>query len=260
MAEFIKTLKRALQGDAQSPASQLTRAQARKLILTRIDPLLKREGFIHRKGNNIWRIRENKTDIIELRFLTLEERRQFKIPESTFSLLYGCYYHFIPDIHNGRYIHQLQDFITPLEVHCHYRMRATRTIKQKPKKIDMSAWHLDEPEKRQQLVLNDVVDQLESEIFPTLNRLIDIQEWINVLESTKFNLGIGGANSKSFLLGFTYKHLGDKEKAKTYLMNAKELAENYNKKFAKYSKEFPPDAPLFMQLKILNSAVAELEN
>jgi len=260
MNNLIDSVKRTF-GQGRSPAQQLTRAQARKLIMKRIDPLIKQEGFVHRKGNNLWRITENKTDVIELRFLTMEEHQQFKIPESTFSINYGCYYHFIPDIYQGKFVHQIPELITPREVDCHYRDQATRSIKQQPKKMDMSAWHLDEPEDGQQLVLDDVATQLKAEVFPTLNRLKDLDQWLKVLESEAPNLGTGNTNSvmRYFLLGFTYEKLGNNQQAKNYLIKAKGLSENQNKKLAKHLANVSPDAPLFTQAKIINDALTDLE-
>lgn len=260
MNNLIDSVKRTF-GHGRFPAQQLTRTQARKLILERIDPLLKQEGFVRRKGNNLWRITENKTDVIDLRFLTLEEHQQFKIPESTFSINYGCYYHFIPDIYQGKFVHQIPELITPREVDCHYRSQATRSIKQQPRKMDMRAWHLDEPKERQKLVLDDVATQLEAEVFPTLTRLDNIQEWLNYLENEEGSLGTGKKNSlqRHFFLGFTYEKLGKNEQAKNHLIKAKEISEVQNKTFTKHLANVSPDAPFFTQVKIINDALTDLE-
>lgn len=259
MSNFIDSVRRTVRR-TQPPVQQLTRVQARKLILERINPLLEREGFIHRKGNNLWRIVENKTDVIELRFLTLEEHQKFKLPESTFSINYGCFYHFIPDIYNGRYLHELANLITPLETYCHYRKRARRSIKQKPKGMDISAWHLDETQERQQIVIDDVVTQLETEVFPILNRLTDRSQWLEELESNEFNTGMGevGSVTRRFLMGFTYKELGKNQQAKDCLINAKELIEKQSKKLAKHLGSISPDAPLFVQARIIDNALTEI--
>ncbi|HED19528.1 MAG TPA: hypothetical protein ENI74_08515 [Gammaproteobacteria bacterium] len=260
MNNLIDSVKRTF-GQARPQAQQLTRAQARKLILERIGPLLKREGFVHRKGNNLWRITEHKTDVIELRFLTLEEHQQFKIPQSTFSINYGCYYHFIPDIYEGKFTHQIPELITPLEAVCHYRMQATRSIKQKPKKMDMGAWHLDETEERQQLVLNDVIKQLESEVFLALNRLMDINEWVRFLVEEEGNLGTGKKDSliRHFLLSFTYKSINDTDKSKTHLLVAKKICEKIIDKRSKHPEhlQLQPDSDFYKYLGLLNKSLSQ---
>lgn len=132
MNRFIENAKRVFQGETRLPVPHLTRAQARKLIFDAIDPLLNKEGFTHKKGNNVWRITDVKTDVIELQFLRLEERKGlWELPESAFSILYGCYYPFIPDENGERFLHRIDRLLTPREVDCHVRFRATRTIKQK---------------------------------------------------------------------------------------------------------------------------------
>ena len=238
-------------------AYKLTRSVARDLVLKGISPSLTREGFVHCKGSSVWRIGENKTDVIELRFLTLKERQQFKIPESTFSINYGCYYHFVPDIYEGKFIHQIHKLITPREVDCHYRDQATRSIKQKPRKMDLSAWHLDEPRERQQSVLDDVVAQLEAEIFPALDRLSSINEWIRFLENEEDNLGTGKKDSllRHFLLSFAYGSIDNIDKARTHLLIAKQLSEETINRLSRLDV---PTSDMRKRLELIDSSLNEM--
>ncbi len=288
MIHHLENIKRVFQREAQPLALHLTRAQARKLIFDAIDPLLKKEGFTHKKGNNVWRITDVKTDVIELQFLTIEQRGGlWELPESVFSILYGCYYPFIPDENGERFLHRIDRLLTPREVDCHVRFRATRTIKQKlaakrlvfsrwqfwlsynkQPKLHITSWHLDEPEERQALVLNDVRSQLATEIIPTLNKLMDIANWIRLLESREPNLGLDShpdSMRRNYLRGFTYKYLGDKTKARDYLMQAKDQLETWTARIDKathpsVAKEFPEIMGEPKKLQILINALAELES
>lgn len=260
----------------------LTRAQARKLIFNTIDPLLKKEGFTYKKGNNVWRITDVKTDVIEVHFLRLEQRGSsiFDLPESTFSILYGCYYPFIPNENGVQFLHRIDRLLTPREVDCHVRFQATRTIKQnlagksllfskwqllllpyKKPKLDVKAWHLDEPKERQVSVLNDVLNQMDTEVIPTLNNLMDISNWIQLLERNKgATLGLG----RDYLLGFTYKYLGNNDKARSFLTRARDEIEAITTKIKlsthpSVAKEYPHILDEPKQLQILTSALADLE-
>lgn len=230
MRRLVGSVMRAIHGRSPTPGATFTRAQARRLLHSALDPLLEREGFAHRKGNCVWRVADDRSDVIELRFLTLAERRQFELPESTFSLLYGCYYDFIPDIHDGRFAHQIPGLLTPREVDCHYRSRAMREIEQAPKKLDRAAWHLDEPRATREAVLADVIGQLESRIFPKLSMLADVREWVRFLEEDEEgNLGTGrkGSVTRAFLLAFSLRFIGDDERARHYMLDAQHRCEEH---------------------------------
>ena len=238
-----------------------TLSEAREQVFGAICPLLQKEGFQHKKDNNLWRITEIKSDVIEVRFLTTGELEQFKLPQSNFSVLCGCYFTFIPDFYGEKYIHQIDRLITPREVDCHFRFNAIRKIRQSPSKMDQSVWHLSETQEKQKLVLNDVCEQIISDIMPRLDTLAKIDDWIQVLEDEEINnIGIGCTNSlqREFLLGFTYKYIDARSKALSHLLLAKEQIENQNKKLSNYAKELSTDAPIFKQLKIVNNAVEEL--
>lgn len=278
MTNYFGIINRVFQRETRPPVPHLTRAQARRLIFGAIDTLLKKEGFTYKKGNNVWRITDVKTDVIELQFLRLEDRQGlFELPESMFSISYGCYYPFIPDVNGERFLHRIDHLLTPREVDCHVRLRATRTIKQKlirnsllfsrcellllpygKSKMHPETWHLDEPKERQALVLSDVLNRLTTEIIPTLNKLSDIGNWIELLETKESNLGVSSSHisiDRNFLLGFTYKHLGNTNKAIAYFMQAKKLGEELQIKFTEAQLV---STDLSARIQIINDAVAEL--
>ena len=80
----------------RSPEQQLSRSESKKIIIKTIDPLIKKENFNLSKDTSYWRINGIKTNIIKVRFLTETECLQFGLPKSSFSILFGCYFHFIP--------------------------------------------------------------------------------------------------------------------------------------------------------------------
>ena len=236
--------------------------EARELIFRVLWPILKQKGFSEHKGNCIWRINDIKIDTIELRFLTISERKQFKLPASSFSVLYGCYFTFFPKLWEKRLIYQIENILTPREVHCHFRSKAKRTLMQMPKNMDYSLWHLDESEEKQNLVLNDVSSQIVNAVLPTLDSFNDVNNWLKLLNSDTYSLGIGNIKSleRKYLLGFTYKYLGDACKAKEFLMDAKIIAESIDKKIAKHMKDLPSNAPVFIKQQNIDSALDELSN
>lgn len=258
MSKFIKGINRVF-GQGSHPAQRVTRAQAKELILNRINTLLEKEGFVYKKGNSFWRVAEEKTDVIELRFLTFDEHQKSKMPESSFSVNYGCFYHFIPDIYNGKFLHEIAETITPPEAYCHYRNTCRRSIEQKSQGSDCNYWHLDVSEENQKSVINDVIEHLQSEAFTTLKKLADLNEWLKELNSNEFNLGMGDATSvmRFYLLGFTYKKLGINEKAKESLIKAKELFDNQSNSLERHLKNLSQDTPLLVQQKIIENALAE---
>jgi Domain of unknown function (DUF4304) len=287
MPHYLEKFNRIFLGKTCQLVQHLTRAQARKLVFDAIAPLLKKEGFTHRKGNNFWRITDVKTDVIELQFLKIEERRGlWELPESVFSILYGCHYAFIPHENGERFLHQIGGLLTPREIDCHVRLRAIRTIEQKlsstsllfskwqlwltpykKPKLNITAWHLDEPEECQALVLNDVCTQLATEIIPTLNKLIDIGNWIKLLESIEPNFELDSSTnsmSRDYLLGFTYKYLGNKTRAKILLIQAKNQLETLTARIRNAThpsviKEFPHVLDEPKKLQILINAISEIE-
>ena len=110
-------------------------------------------------------------DVIEFRFFTLDENRQLKLPKVTFSVLYGCYFTFFPQLWDNRLVYQIENILTPREVHCHFRSKAKRTIAQQPNNLDKSLWHLNETKEKQNTILADVYYQIINEILPTLDGL-----------------------------------------------------------------------------------------
>ena len=120
-----------------------------------------------------------------------------------------------------------------------------------------SAWHLDENEGKQQTIFNDVLEQLKTEILPTLSRLSDIREWVRLLQSASYNHGTGRVNSphRNFLLGFTYLYQREEERARIFLMKSKKASEKEIQKFSKHLKTISPDSPLRNELKIVDEAI-----
>jgi hypothetical protein len=255
-------IKGLLKFGKQAPEKQLSRSESKQLIKKNIAPLLKKENFNLSKDTSFWRINEVTTDILKARFLTETECLQFSLPQSSFSVLFGCYFHFIPSIESTDYIYQIDRIITPREESCHLRFSAIRGVKQKPSKMDQTVWHLSEENKRLQEILNDVKNQIISNIVPKLNRLSLVDNWIRLLEDKNFNnIGVGKTNSlqRNFLAGFTYKHNGNKKRALSHLLSAQKIAEEQLNKVSKYTKNLTNDAPIFAHLKLINSALNELK-
>ncbi len=240
-------------------ARQPRRNEVRRLVLQAIRPLLDSCGFDQHKGSRLWRIVDGKSDVIELRFLTAEEARQHCLPLSTFSVLYGCYYPFVPAIFDDRYLHQIPGLITPLEVHCHYRGAALRTLAQGPTKMDATCWHLEESGARQADVLENVVEQLRVGVVPRLDQLADLDHWLLELHHGARNLGMETYQRK-FLLAFTCRHLGKIEEARQILLAVRDSDRAYREKYVRFFRDLSPDAPLFRQMEIVEHALSELSS
>ena len=241
-------------------SQNLTQAQAKKVLFSHLDPLLNTRGFCHKKKHVYWRIGNDKTDVIEIPFLRKSEQEKNKVPKSTFSVSCGCYFHFIPNIHDDSTIHQIDGLITPDEVFCHFRLNLLRSIPQKPKLLGENLWHLDESEEKQRDVLEDVQKQLEELGIAPLDELLEINKWIEKLESAQFNLGTGGPDSlsRTFLSGFTYKHLGDSSKARNHLLKASSLDHEQIKALSPSLQGIPEDAPIFKRSRAISEALEEL--
>lgn len=109
----------------------ISRAQARKAILARIAPELMKLNFLYKKGCCLWRVgndSNDRTDVVEIRFLTVAERLNSKLPESTFSIKYGCYFHFVPSPFEHKITHKIDNVITPDETHCQIRSELNRSF------------------------------------------------------------------------------------------------------------------------------------
>lgn len=113
---------------ARKREQHITRAQARKAIFAAISPALRKLGFEYQKQSNLWRVGPEQTDVIEFRFMTVTEHVITGFPESAFSVLYGCYFDFVPSPFAPNLTHRIEGLITPDEVHCHIRGELARNL------------------------------------------------------------------------------------------------------------------------------------
>ena len=242
----------------KSPVQVLSRTQTKHKIIDKISPVLEQQGFVLRKGNIFWRVNENKTDVIELRFVNLRDHQKTTVSRRVFSIYFGCYFHYIPDLYDRKSIYVLPNKITPLEEFCHYRNSAKRTVKQKL--IDANIWHLDETPEFQKIILDDLAVQVSSEISAKFNLFNDVSKWLVFLESDEPNIGSGttGSMMRYYLLGFTYIKLNKLKSAKECLIKAKELYEIQRKLIKKHIKINSPGAPLDTQIRIIDDYLHKL--
>lgn len=244
---FLK--KNGKESDLEMP--KLTRAQAKKMIVDYIKPVLQKEGFIYQKGLRFWRICDNKTDVIELRFLLNNDPSSSNLPSSTFSLLAGCYFNFFPIIFEDKALYYLPNLLTPDETHCDLKFTGRPNFHQLIFKDKPNWWHLNCVEVEQAKVLSDVRDVLEIQLLPLINKFDDIKELLSLLESQNqidSDIGIGKPDSfnRQYLLGFTYLKLEDSKLALQHLNKAKKLLDELLIK-VKEPMSLKSEAPLIKQ-------------
>ncbi|MDP1615209.1 MAG: DUF4304 domain-containing protein [Methylococcales bacterium] len=242
---------------------KLTRNQARKLVIESITPYLQSEGFLYQKKLLFWRISTSKTDVIELRFLLNREPDALNLPLSTFSILGGCYYNFVPNVFDEKIIHQIPDIVTPYETHCHLRFTVKPNLQQPIFKKNDYWWHVDGDDIETSEVLKDVQAVLKNQLLPLMNKFDNIKELLSLLESQTqmgFDIGIGKPDSfkRQYLLGFTYLKLEDKKLALQHLNKAKKLLDELLTK-VKEPMSLHDDAPIIRQSNNIIQALEALK-
>lgn len=227
-------------------------------------PEFEKQGFIYQKGGRFWRICDNKTDVIELRFLLNNDSLSSNLPLSTFSLLGGCYLNFLPIVFSDKALHHLPNLLTPDETHCNLRFTAVPSIKQNVLKGNSYSWHLDCDENEQSEILTDVRNAFETQLLPLMDKFKDINKLLNLLESRndlEIDMGIGKPDSfnRHYLLGFTYLKLQKIDLAAENLNQAKKLLDDLLLKVAEPMR-LKADSPLLRQSESIIKALSALKS
>lgn len=227
-------------------------------------PEFEKQGFIYQKGGRFWRICDNKTDVIELRFLLNNDSLSSNLPLSTFSLLGGCYLNFLPKVFGDKALHHLPNLLTPDETHCNLRFTAVRSIHQHILKRNSYSWHLDCDENEQSEILTDVRNAFGTQFLPLMNKFNDINKLLNLLESRnslEVDMGIGKPDSfnRHYLLGFIYLKLQRIDLAAQHLNQAKKLLDELLVKVAE-PMSLKSDSPLLRQSENIINALSALKS
>jgi hypothetical protein len=240
----------------------LTRAQARKVVIGLIESTLIGEGFSIRKGGTFWRVNELKSDVIEIRFTTLEEVARSSIPESSFSIWAGSYFGFMSNISDKSSLHQIDDILTPMESLCQFRLSTQRGIEQSRKNAGDHLWCLTGIKTDDEVELIDALGQIEKTIIPALNEISTLDKWIDLLLSEISNVGFGqpGSYNRNFLLGCACAHAGNLTKALDFLKKAQLQSNEIIDRTSKAGVQFTGNSPIFMEQVHINNLIARLSN
>lgn len=264
MAKIFQLLLGALpfrRGTDTSPTieSTLTRAQARKLVVKSIEPELLKQGFSQKKGSTFWRVGEFKSDVVEVRFATIEESRRAGIPASSFSIWVGSYFGFVPNIYDEKLLYQIDNLLTPVEWICHIRFSVPREAQNFKEKSGSNMWCLTGSQTTDELELNNALTHI-NEALLLLNRTGTLEEVLDFLESRELNLGLGnpGSSQRNYLLGCAYLHANNSVQALDYLKNAQVQLDEIIERTLKAGAQITENAPLFKERKIINELITRL--
>lgn len=249
-------------GTDKSPTieSTLTRAQARKLVVKSIEPELLKQGFSQKRGSTFWRVGEFKSDVVEVRFATINEGQREGIPPSSFSIWVGSYFGFVPNIYDEKLLYQIDNLLTPVEWICHVRYSVSRETQNSKEKCGSKMWCLTGSQTTDEPELSDALTNINKTmlLLDRTGTLEGVLDFLESAESDHLGLGNQGSLPRNYLLGCAYFHANNPTKALDYLTKAQVQSDEIVERTLKVGAQVTENAPLIKQQKIIKELIARL--